>query len=155
MQRQQSEAEVNRIVGQIDAMRRDLFDMEHVDKPDGRAFRERGRQDIRITRAKTRLRTAAWRKRMAENRTATADQVSRAILAALVTSSTEDLMQSDRNLVNRALAGLQARGFDVSSTAKSLRRMRNELMNPADREDETSTGAPIVPSTWPTHELAF
>ena len=154
MQRQMTDSEVDRIVRESDETRRDLFSMDYVDRPDGRAFRERGRQDIRITRAKTRLRTAAYRKRLAENRTATAEQVSRAILAALVTSSTEDLVRSDRNLLARALTDLQARGFDVSATVKALRRMRRELMDPADREGEED-GAPPVPSTWPTRELAF
>lgn len=151
MQRQQSEAEVLRIVGQIDETRRNLFEIDRDDAPDGRAFRDRGRQDIRIKRAKTRLRTAAYRKRLAERRIATPDQVAMAILKSLVTSSVEDLLQGDRNLLARTLMDLQARGFDVSATTKALRRLRNELMDPADREGEAteSTGPAIVPSSWP------
>jgi hypothetical protein len=128
MLRQRTEDEVNRIVRQIDGTRRDLFSMDDVEAPDGRAFPKRQRQDPRIVRAKTRLRTAAWRKRNAEDRRATADQVARAVLKALVTSSEVDLAPSDRSLVGRVLVDLSARGFDLKHAVASLKRMRVDML---------------------------
>lgn len=139
MRRKMKDEEVNRIVGQIDSTRRDLFSMSNVDDaPKARAFRKREKEDPRITRAKSRLRMAAWRKRNAESRRATTDQVVRSMLLALVTSQQSDLQPSDRNLIGRVLVDLDRRGFDLHAAKSSLRKLRNDIVPPADRAGESA-----------------
>lgn len=140
MRRKMREDEVTRIVQSIDGTTSDLFSIDSVDgAPDGRAFRKRVKEDVRITRAKSRLRMAAWRKKNAEARRASTDQIVRAMLLALVTSQQSDLQQSDRNLIGKVLVDLDRRGFDLHAAKASLRRLRDEIVPPADRAGETST----------------
>jgi ATP-dependent exoDNAse (exonuclease V) alpha subunit len=138
MRRQMKDDEVNRIVQSIDATRVDLFSMDHVPAPEGRAFRKRAKEDIRITRAKSRLRMAAWRKANAESKRATGDQIGKAMLQALATSKLGDLVRSDYNLVGRAFADLQRRGFDIGEAKEYLRRLRDETVPPVDRAGESA-----------------
>lgn len=139
MRRKMSEAEVDRIVSSIDGTARDLFSMSNVDdRPNGRAFRKREKEDIRITRAKSRLRMAAWRKANAEARRPTGDQIMKALLKALLTSSHADLQPSDRTLIGRTLVELNARGFDLKEAKAYLRRMRDQVVPPADRAGESA-----------------
>lgn len=135
MYRQMSESEVNRIVGQIDATRADLFSMDHVDRPQAKAFTGRVKQDPRITRAKTRARTAAWRKRNAELKRATSQELCMAMWKALATSTRKDLTHTDMNLVGRAFADLQLRGFDIREAKSYLHRLRDSVVDPADRSE--------------------
>lgn len=133
---QMSEQDVVRIVGQIDATRRDLFSMDHVDKPQSKAFPARTRQDKRITRAKTRARTAAWRKRNAVLKRATSQELSMAVLRALATANPGELSRADLSIVGRAFADLQRRGFDIGEAKESLRRIRESVV--AMEADENS-----------------
>jgi hypothetical protein len=141
--------DVDRIVARIDETRH----AEHwrdSDRPSGRAFRERGRQDPAIGRAKTRLRTQHWRVRMDQAKRPSTHQIGAALVYALVISDAESMSRTDWGLVGRALADLQARGFDLGGVKASLRRLRNRMVDPGDREGEPgeSTGAPIEPSAW-------
>lgn len=111
-------------VATLDELTKNLFSVNPGDGPDGRAFKPRGRQPIELTRAKTRLRTAAWRKRNAERRRATGVQLGMAMLKALATARTGEIGADDFNLVGRALADLRDRGFDVVAAAESLKRLR-------------------------------
>jgi hypothetical protein len=139
MRRQMKEEEVNRIVRAIDATRADLFSMSNVDDaPIGKAFRKRVKEDVQITRAKSRLRMAAWRKKNAEERRPTGEQIMKSMLAALLTSTQADLQRSDRTLIGKALKDLAGRGFDLHATKAYLRRMRGQMVPPADRAGESS-----------------
>jgi hypothetical protein len=139
MRRKMREDEVNRIVQSIDETTRDLFSMSNIDgPPDGRAFRKRVREDVRITRAKSRLRMSAWRKANAEAKRATTDQIVRSMLKALVTSKPSELQPSDRTLIGRVLVDLTARGFDLHAAKASLRKLRDDIVPPVDRAGESA-----------------
>jgi hypothetical protein len=149
MQMRQSEREVNRIVAAIDETRATEH-FRNPDRPNGRAFRERQRQDPAITRAKTRLRTQHYRNRLDAKRVPTTYQLGAALVMALATADGRFMSQADYHVVGRALADLQARGFDIAEVKESLRRMRNQMMDPADRsgEPDGNVGAPVSPSSW-------
>ena len=139
MRRKMREDEVNRIVSAIDSTRHDLFSISNVDDaPKARAFRNREKEDPRITRAKSRLRMAAWRKKNAEMKRPTGHELCMAMLKAVATSKPGELTKSDYNLVGRAFADLQRRGFDIREAKEYLRRMRDQMVPPADRAGEPS-----------------
>jgi hypothetical protein len=111
-------------VATLDELTKNLFSVNPGDAPDGRAFKPRGRQPIELTRAKTRLRTAAWRKRNAELKRATGQQLAMAVLKALATARPGEIGPADFGLVRTALTDLRDRGFDVVAAAASLKRLR-------------------------------
>jgi flagellar basal body rod protein FlgG len=66
-----------------------------------------------------------------------------AMVAALVTSENlMDMTQAEVRFVTAALANLENRGFARDQTLQVLRRLRTRLVDPEDREGE-STGEPI------------
>ena len=142
--------DVDKIVLQIDETRR-VEHFRNQDRPDARFVKASRRQDPAIGRAKTRLRTAHYRNRLDQKKAATTHQIGMAMVMALVTAASKKVMTGeDWDLVGRALADLQARGFDLLEVKASLRKLRNKLVDPADRAGEPgeSTGAPVRPSAW-------
>jgi hypothetical protein len=134
--------DVDRIVAQIDETRV----AEHwrsPDRPDAK-FVKRHRQDSKIRKAKGRARTAMYRNRLDQRAAPSTAQIGVAMVMSLVTADSKSMTRSDWNLVGRALANLQSRGFDLSEVKASLRKLRNRVVDPADREDEhtESTGEP-------------
>jgi hypothetical protein len=88
----------------------------------------------------------------------TTNQIGMALVMALVTSSIDDLTEADRGITGRALVDLVARGFDLREAQSMLRRLRNRLVDPKDREGEPgeSTGEALSPSSWgPGRKLPF
>lgn len=136
--------DVDRIVDQIDETRM-AEHWRNSDRPDGRIVRSRRRQDPAIVRAKTRVRTAHYRNRLDQAKRPSTYQIAMALVISLVTADSESMSRSDWNLVGRALADLQGRGFDLLEVKASLRKLRDRQV--ADRESE-STGEPIDPSAW-------
>jgi hypothetical protein len=138
-------SDVDRIVAKIDETRI----AEHWRNPDrpNAKFVKRRRQDPKITRAKTRVRTAHYRNRLDQRGAPSTAQVGMSLVVALVTANLDALTQEDRGIVRRALVDLQGRGFSVVEALNMLRRLRNRVVDPADREG-ASTGAPIEPSAW-------
>jgi hypothetical protein len=66
-----------------------------------------------------------------------------------VTAKSKQIVSGkDWRLVGRALADLQSRAFDLAEVKASLRRLRNRMVDPADRNGEPgeSDGEPIGPS---------
>ncbi|MES2600436.1 MAG: hypothetical protein V4602_06470 [Pseudomonadota bacterium] len=61
-----------------------------------------------------------------------------AMVMALVTSDAENMTKTDWNLVGRALADLQSRGFDLAEVKSTLRRLRNRMVDPADHDYEST-----------------
>lgn len=114
--------ETDRIVRIIDETRV-AEHFRNSDRPNGRAFPKRSRQPIEITRAKTRLRTQAWRNRMDERRAPTTAQFGAALVSALACSA-RDLNPQDWNIVMLALTDLRDRGFDVQEAKTLLRNVR-------------------------------
>ncbi|WP_370191558.1 hypothetical protein [Bradyrhizobium elkanii] len=69
------------------------------------------------------------------------------LAVALATSSWSDRLTSlDYDLLRRALDDLQARGFSVEETKKTMRRLRLRLVDPGDRQGEESEGC--GPPIW-------
>ena len=87
----------------------------------------RSRTDPQVVKAQTRRRTAHWRRDLDTRRAPTTAQVAMAMLTALVTSGLDELTPSDRGLVGRMLLDLQARGFSISETQATLRRLRKRI----------------------------
>ncbi|MGJ4932560.1 hypothetical protein ACQR1I_09235 [Bradyrhizobium sp. HKCCYLS2038] len=136
--------DIDRIVSEIDDERR----QEHSrssDRPDSVFLRNVNRPSVDVRRAKGRLRTAAWRSRMDQARVPDTNTFGRALVYALVTSSMDQLTELDRSIVGRALLDLRSRGYDVVAQNKALRRLRNRLVDPADRQGEPDyPGAPAT-----------
>jgi hypothetical protein len=134
-------SDVDWIVAQIDETRV-AEHWRNPDRPDARFVKNVRRQDPKIRRAQTRLRTAHYRNRLDQAKRPSTYQIGMAMVAALATAELKSMSRSDWNLVGRALADLQSRGFDLLEVKSSLRQLRNRMVDPADREDEQteSTG---------------
>jgi hypothetical protein len=104
----------------------------------------RSRQDPAIVRAKTRARTALYRNRRDQRGAPSTHQIAMAMVVALVTARLDELTEVDRGIVGRALQDLQSRGFSIIEAKDMLRKLRNRMVDPADREDQQteSTGEP-------------
>jgi hypothetical protein len=138
--------EVDRIVARIDETR----SSEHFRIPDrsnAHFVKPRRRQDPAIRRAKTRLRTAAYRNRLDQRCAPSTHEIAMALVVALVTTpSSSSMSRSDWTLVGRALADLQRRGFDLAEVRSTLRKLRDRI-DPADSEDNQSTD-PVNLNPW-------
>ncbi|MGY3368862.1 hypothetical protein ACVWZL_005987 [Bradyrhizobium sp. GM2.4] len=90
-----------------------------------------------IVKAQTRLRTAAWRNRMDRRRAPTGREVGMALVAALITSSMSEIMESsDRGILAKALVDLDRRGFSVTEAKATLRRLRDRHVEHDDRKGD-------------------
>jgi hypothetical protein len=137
-QRNPGRDDVDSAVRELDLMRSTVF-FRDPDRPDGRFVREHGqRRSVDVIRAQGRLRSARWRGELDRRRAATLEQIGKSLCVALVTSNLEELTDGERSLVGRMLANLQSRGFDLLQSRKTLRRLRNRLMDPADRQPARS-----------------
>jgi hypothetical protein len=143
--------DVRRTVDRIDADRREhLFRM--TDRPSTEFVPVRQRQHPDIVKAKAQARTAAWRMQGDRLGRPEARDIGMALVTALVTSDLSRLTveSGETTFITSALADLAARGFDRKQTLLVLRRLRNRLVDPGDRQGEESetTGAAIVPTSW-------
>jgi hypothetical protein len=119
-------------------------------RPDGRFIKDRGRRPTEVIRAQGRIRTAAWRNALDRRCAPTTAQIGMALVMSLVTTRQSELTEADRGIVGRALVDLVARGFDLHEAKAMLRRLRNRLVDEADRAGEPgdSTAEPLAPSSW-------
>ncbi|MDP2322808.1 MAG: hypothetical protein Q8N51_02135 [Gammaproteobacteria bacterium] len=117
-------------------------------RPDAVFLKNRGRRPVEIVRAQGRIRTAAYRNALDRRGAPTSQQIGMALVAALVTARLDEITEADRGIVGRALVDLHARGFNVKEAQAMLRRLRNRLVDPADREGEAGNES-LVPSSWP------
>jgi hypothetical protein len=139
------EARVAERVAEIDAGRQAYFQRD-PDRPDARFIKSHGRVPPEVRKAQGRLRTSRWRSDMDRKRAPTASEVGMALAVALATTSNlRSLTGDDRNLVMRALHDLKARGYDIDQAKATMRRLRNKMMDPLDRQGEAteSCAAPI------------
>jgi len=145
MQRRTTPSDVEKTVARLN----EALHTEHwrnPDRPDARLVKNRGGRPPEIVKAQGRIRTAAWRNNLDRRCAPTNAQIGQALVLALVTSSFDDLTQADRGIVGRALVDLNARGFSVREAQGMLRRLRNRLVDPVDREGEAGdkTAEPLV-----------
>jgi hypothetical protein len=141
--------DVDRVVAKLnEALQADHFRDPY--RPDGRFIRDRGRRPPEIVRAQGRIRTAAYRNALDRRCAPTTQQIAMAMVTALVTSRTDELTVADKGILGKALVDLHARGFDLKEAKAMLRRLRNRLVDEADRagEPSDSTGEPLAPSSW-------
>jgi hypothetical protein len=134
-------SDVDRIVAQID-LTRVAEHWRNPDRPDAK-FVKRRRQDPKITRAKTRARTALYRNRLDQRGAPSTHQIAMALVVALVTARLDELTQVDRGIVGRALQDLQGRGFNIIEAKDMLRNQRNRKVDPADREGEQAESSAL------------
>jgi hypothetical protein len=134
-------SDVDRIVAKINETRQSEH-WRNPDRPNSRFVKQVRRQDPKITRAKTRARTALYRNRLDERGAPSTHQIAMAMVVALVTARLDELTEVDRGIVGRALVDLQGRGFSVVEAKNMLRKLRNRMVDPADLEGESteSTG---------------
>jgi hypothetical protein len=147
--------DVRQTVDAIDETRRSEY-FRDPDRPDATFVRpRRGRQDPEIVRAQTRLRTAHWRNQQDRKHAPNTYQIGMAMLVALLTTKQSELTEEDRGLIGKMLTDLVARGFNMTETKAVLRRLRNRMVDPADREGEATetTSAPLTPSEWKSEPL--
>lgn len=129
-------------------------------RPDSLFFKSRGRLPLEVRRAQQRLRTSRWRSDMDRRKAPSVEQIGLALVEALVTSDRDDLIDRslpDFSFVKRALLNLESRGFNLDEAKRALRKRRNRMVDPADRQGEASesTGAPIAPTAWGESEPLF
>ncbi|MGY2938516.1 hypothetical protein ACVWZ6_008118 [Bradyrhizobium sp. GM6.1] len=132
-------------ISEMDAAKGAYF-QRNAERPDSRFVKPRRRQPIEVRKAQQRLRTARWRSDMDRRRAPTTTEVGMALATALATTSWHDrLTPADYDLIRRALMDLEARGFSISETRKTLRRLRDRMVDPGDRagEADDSCGPPI------------
>jgi len=141
------EDDVDRIVAKIDETRV-AEHFRNPDRPDAKFVKAARRQDPAIGRAKTRLRTAHYRNRLDQPGAPSSYQIGMALVVAFATAKPDSMSRSDWNLVGRAMADLQRRGYDLAAVKATLRRIRHQMVDRSDREGEPgeSTAAPIHPS---------
>jgi hypothetical protein len=134
-------SDVDRIVAKINETRQSEH-WRNPDRPNSRFVKQVRRQDPKITRAKTRARTALYRNRLDQRGAPSTHQIAMALVVALVTARLDELTEVDRGIVGRALVDLQGRGFSVVEAKNMLRKLRNRMVDPADLEGESteSTG---------------
>ena len=135
--------DVDRIVAKIDETRR-AEHFRNPDRPSTMFLPVRQKQDPRIRQAKARARTAAWRNKCDRENRPEARDIGMALVTALATSpNLLNMTEPEVGFITAALADLDARGFDRAQTLRVLRRLRNRLLDPGDRqgEDSESTGA--------------
>ena len=130
-------SDADRVVKQIDETRV-AEHFRNPDRADSRFVKARRRQDPAIRRAKARLRTANYRNRLDQRGAASAHEIGMALVVALVTTESKSMTKTDWNLVGRALADLQSRGFDLLEVRASLRKLRDQMVDPADRKGEST-----------------
>lgn len=135
------------LINQMNAAKGAYFQRD-PDRPDSVFVKPgRRRQPVEVSRAKARLRTARWRSEMDRRRAPTVEQVGMALATALATTSWSDTLTAlDYDLIRRALADLQARGFSIDEARRTLRRLRIKLVDPGDRQGEESEGC--GPPIW-------
>lgn len=142
-------------IAELDSVRSTMF-YRDPDRPTPRFVKPGRRTPPEVRRAQGRMRTARWRSEMDRRRAPTAEQIGMAMVTALATTSRGqvDLTRDDRHLVQAALHHLVANGFDIDEAKRTMRRIRNRLVDPADREGEASEScsAPLLPSSWSADE---
>lgn len=147
--RQLTPEDVDRI-SEMDAAKGVYFQRD-PDRPDSRFVKPRGRVPLEVRRAQQRLRTARWRSERDRRKAPTTEQVGMSLAVALATTSWSDpLTKADYDLLSRALLDLQARGFSISETKKTMRRLRIRLVDPGDRQGEELEGC--GPPIWQDDE---
>jgi hypothetical protein len=127
--------DVDRIVEKLDETRV-AEHWRNPDRPDARFVKKARSQPIEVVRAQGRIRSSHYRNKLDQRRAPTAYQVGMAMVCALVTSSPSELTEADKGILGRALADLQGRGFSIIEAKNMLRRLRNRLVDPPDREGE-------------------
>lgn len=133
--------EIDRIVAMIDETRV----AEHFrdpDRPNARFVAKRRRQDPAIGRAKTRLRTARYRNRLDQRCAPASAVIGMALVTAFVASSISSMTDNDWDLVGRAMADLQRRGYNLAEVKDVLRRFKARVV---DRSVD-SDGTPVANS---------
>lgn len=125
-------SDVDQLVAEIDHERESSL-FRNPDRPSTVFVKPRQREDIRVRRAKTRARTAAWRNDLDRLRRPEAHEIGMSLVAALVTSDLLNLTSAEVGFVTAALADLEARGFARDQVLLVLRRLRNRLL-PDDRK---------------------
>lgn len=141
-------------IKEMDSVRATVF-FRDPDRPDPAFVKSRRCVAQEVRRAQQRLRTAKWRSAMDARKAPTAEQIGMAMCVALATSKLGELTTEDRQLVQAALHNLKANGFSIDEAKATMRRLRNRLVDPKDREGEPaeSCGRPLLPSAWSGDEV--
>ncbi len=112
----------------IDQVRRETF-TRSPSRPSGKLRRPPTEPLKALTRARGRLRTAAWRVSLDTKRKPESSVVAMALLAAVATRSKEaGFDAASAAIVSRAIEDLVARGYSLSETKAVFKRFRKNLM---------------------------
>jgi hypothetical protein len=139
-------SEVSRIVRQID----ETTKAEYFRDPYGPNARfTRPRQDPEVSRAKARMRTAAWRAELDRRKRPTASQVGIALAVAFAAHPDfYEIYRLEGSILERALAHLKSNGFSIAEAQDVLRRMRRRMLGESLSDDVTSRGSALEASSW-------
>ena len=151
--------EIDRIVKQIDATRR-AEHFRNPDRPDARVFKPVStgqRVPKEIVQAQGRCRSAAWRVRMDSRAAPDSREIGMALVHAVINTRLREMTWTDKDILARALMDLHARGFSVVEAKRTLRRIRNRHVDPADRqgEEDENCGPALRLRGEPDNDLPF
>jgi hypothetical protein len=114
----------------IDRVRLETF-TRSPSRPDGKLRRPPTETQKALTRARGRLRTAAWRCSLDTKRKPESNVVAMALLAAVATRSKELGFDPDSaGIVSSAFDDLVSRGYSRTEIESVFRRFRKNLMSP-------------------------
>ena len=150
LRRRLTQDDVDRIA-EMDVAKGTYFQRDPLRPDNAFAKRKKRSVPIEVKRAQGRMRTARWRSSLDKKRAPTVADVGMALAAAIATTNWSDkLTPADFILLSRALHDMDERGFDVKEAAQTLRRLRNRLVDPADRAGEESEIAGVggFPNAW-------
>ena len=122
------------------------------DRPNGTFTRSRRGRTVppEVIREQARTRVARHRVELDRRRAPTVEQMGRAFIAAFATMDNINMMTAvELPAFNRMLVDLERRGFDLSEAKRTLRRLRNRMLDASAREGEPDDSGPQPGSAFP------
>jgi hypothetical protein len=139
-------SEITRIVRQIDETRTAEYFRDPY-RPNARFARPR--QDPEVSKAKARMRTAAWRAELDRRKRPTASQVGIALAVAFAAHPDfYEIYRLEGSILERALEHLKLNGFSIAEAQDVLRQMRRRLLRESLSDEVTSRGSALDASSW-------
>ena len=141
------------VVATLDSTKATTY-FRSVDRPKSAVVPARKAEDPEITKAKARLRTAAWRNKLDERRRPEVRDIGMALVMSLVTSpDLRNMSRSELDFIGRALLDLESRGYDLQEVKAVLKTFRRRLVDTSSSGDasQDANEKVICPPTSTSH----
>lgn len=143
--------EVQQRVDRMVAERRTAL-FRDPDRPNGSFTRSRRGRTVppEVIREQGRTRVARHRVELDRRRAPTVEQIGRALIAAFATMDDVNKMTAhELPLFNRMLLDLRDRGFDIDEAKRTMRRLRNRMVDASARAGEPDDNGAEPGSAYP------